>query len=123
MAMQFITKLLGVGLGWKTYLAVGGVLLVAGFGGGYYVKDKFCDAASARVSLNLANQRIAALQDNLRVIRKAQEQDNTLATAQTARLAELERIHRDLLSEISDGVCFTPADVDRLRRGWTVPKI
>lgn len=87
------------------------VALVVGFGGGWKVRDAFCDAAAAKLE-------IANLQKKIDARDAAATQDQINAGKDAADRAALEGAIRDLESKISAGVCLGADDADRLRSLW-----
>jgi hypothetical protein len=102
--------------GWKTLGIVGLVALVAGFSSGVWVRDAFCDAASARQEL--ANEK--AESERLRKVIVAGREADIANKAQGDKdRADLGKL-QDAIDElkISAGTCFTDADTDQLRNLW-----
>lgn len=116
-------KIISAVFGWKGMLFGVGIAVAFGFAAGYYTKDKFCEAAAAREQIEQANDRIAALQDNIRLMREAADRDTQLAAADRERMAQLKEQHRAIVAEITVRECLTRDDVERLQRGWGAPAV
>jgi hypothetical protein len=82
---------------------------LAGFFGGWSVRDAFCDAAAAKIEVASLKRQLAA-RDN------AMKADAELLEKQTLELIELER-KVDAL-QITAGECLPAADADRVRGLW-----
>lgn len=87
------------------------VALVVGFGGGWKVRDAFCDAAEQRA-------KVESLQRQVDAHEAADKANAELAAKQATEISNLEQTAYDLRGKISAGECFTADDVGWLRRLW-----
>lgn len=95
-------------LGVRTFIIVGAIAAVVSFGGGYYVKGKFCDAREAKA-------RVASLERQLRAHQEASKEAADKAIKDQQTLSELESKFDEIRSKISAGDCLSDADAAGLQ--------
>lgn len=93
----------------------GAASLAIGAAGGFYTAYKFQEVKIDNIRMAQEKAIIELKEKNLEVITKVQEEDDAQANKDTVRIAELEKAADVLKNSISDGVCLTGPDVDRLR--------
>src|SRR5882672_7836762 len=93
----------------------GAVSLSIGAAGGFYTAWKFQEVKIESMQIAQEKAVIELKEKNLQVITQVQEEDDVQAGKDAARIAELEKDADVLKNSITDGVCLTGPDVDRLR--------
>lgn len=104
--------------GLKGMLIAAGLSAVLAFGGGWKVRDAFCDSAAAKKEVALLKGHINELNKLIEQQRAALEQDAAKGAEQAAEIEKLERKIRDAEKSVSRGVCLPATDTDRLRDLW-----
>lgn len=95
-------------------MAIAGALSAAvGFGSGVWVRDAFCDAASAKLQVEQQNHIIASLRGRIEAVNKLNEAHGKRAAADAARLAELEKQVNETPSNA--GACLDRDAAGRVR--------
>lgn len=101
------------------YIAIGSVMLsIVSFSAGYYTKDMFCDAAAAKVQLQLNQARVEALEANLKKIREVAKIDNQQAELDNQELEQLEKKINEIKIANPSSRCFTPDESRGLLKLW-----
>lgn len=95
-----------------------GVALLIGTASGWKVRDAFCDAAEQRQIAATYAARVKALEDNIRRIAEVAAEDSKRAAEYAAQVEALEKEIEDGRQNIGDRECFSPDDVERLRKLW-----
>lgn len=100
-------------LGLKGILIASVASSLLGLGGGWWIRDAFCDAAKARAE-------VAALRNRINSITTSLASDSQQALSDADQLSRLEKLINDLKSKINspDAVCFSVDESDSLRRIW-----
>lgn len=97
------------------------IALAAGSGGGWWVRDKFCDAATERAKNAGYELRIKTLQNQLAARDVAAEADRQTLAASLAETERLEGANRELVEKVSAGICFPADDASWVRKLWGTP--
>jgi hypothetical protein len=91
------------------------IAYLAGGAGGYWLKDRFCDAATALRDKRDAEAKLERLQKEIDAERTAAKNNVIELQFAQQRLAKAEGAFREIESKVADGECFDAATVDGLR--------
>lgn len=101
-----------------TAIAVAIALAVGGIGG-WRTHKKFADSAQLTAITKAYRQKVTTLEDRVKQVNAAAQNDQTRAATAEAKRKEAEERANALQSQIVDGACFTDDDTDRLRELWS----
>lgn len=91
-------------------------------GGGWIVRDKFCDAAAERAKSETLNRTIKSLQDQIAAQNAAADADRKALEASRIETEKLEGANRELIEQVtSRDVCFPASDAVWVRGLWGSP--